>query len=412
MCSFDSCVQGTVAIVDAFHTTQSEPQVFLFPRCTNEGTKKNSLSLFWAARQLVSIARQNRVAAAPVEGSEDGSMAAFLGFRSKSGSFGTHSFSSNVLPRRSSMRGSAAGKRMRRKKKRVRFMGVASPYTASFISLLVHVFRSGSPAASSWEFVVACGSVADLIFIPLSILGQMFHHHQPSWRTSFNEDIAAQLSHKFLVFKNIEVWMDALFVADLFYKLSRAMVRDLGAFLPVCKLHETCCKILCILVCVHCAIVYAGYNDSPVDRLVNAAPTEAPVQQVGHKKETQTLAVDIESKDESPGRLRIGKAVRWQLLVECPLRILLMAMEWVVLLTQALNVRVHIAVKIVSALARTYRLGDLWGYFTTCQEDVATDVRWVAFFKFAFIIFITVCSIPLSPAMNVSSCIPCRLCSM
>lgn len=35
------------------------------------------------------------------------------------------------------------------------------------------------------------------------------------------------------------------------------------------------------------------------------------------------------------------------------------------------------------------RLPDLWAYFCGRQEDVATDVRWVAFFKFAFIIVTT-----------------------
>lgn len=254
-------------------------------------------------------------------------------------------------------------KRRLRKKKRVRFQGVASPYTASFMSLLVHVFRSGSPVASCWEFTVACGTIADLILIPLSMLGQMFKHHEEAWHARFNGDIAAHLSRKFLVFRSAEVWMDALFLAHLFFTLARACVRDLG------------------------------YEDSPVDRLVNAAPTDVAVHKKSAQDNMPTLALDIEGKEaESLGRFRIGKAFRWQL-VQCCMRVLLMSLEWIVLIAKACKHRVHIVFTMISALVRMYRLGDLWGYFTDCQEDVAQDVRWVAFFKFAFIIFATVRSL-------------------
>lgn len=167
--------------------------------------------------------------------------------------------------------------------------------------------------------------VADLMFIPLNMLGQMFHHHAPLWSARFSPEVAAELSHKFLVFKDVEVWLDALFIADLLYKLARAMVRDLG------------------------------HDASPVERLVNAAPTEAPRQQDGKTKGKQILAIDKTCREESLGQIFIGKAVRWHLFVEGPTRLLLMSAEWIVLIMKALNVPVSIMMTMLSALLRLYR---------------------------------------------------------
>jgi hypothetical protein len=72
-----------------------------------------------------------------------------------------------------------------------------------------------------------------------------------------------------------------------------------------------------------------------------------------------------------------------QLLVDGPLRLLLMSFEWFTLAAESQNMQVGMAVKIFVSLCRFYRVADLWGYFTACQQDVATDVRWVAFFKCA-----------------------------
>lgn len=277
----------------------------------------------------------------------------------RTSSLGSRASCRSNMSRKSSMRVPVSGNRMLRKKKRVRFQGIHSPYTASLVSFLVLTFRSGSLMTSYWEFTIACGAVIDLIFIPLSMLGQMFHHHEPEWRANYDEDIAAHLSSKFLVFKDFEVWMDVLFVVDLFYRLARALVRDLG------------------------------YDDSPVDRLVNAVPTDTPEHEVS-KHIASNLALDSGNKEGALHvSLRVGKAVRWQL-VQCCMRLVLMSLEWIVLLTKASKRPVSIDVTMLSALARLYRLSDLWSYFTASQEDIAQDVRWVAFFKFAFIIFTTV----------------------
>jgi hypothetical protein len=121
-----------------------------------------------------------------------------------------------------------------------------------------------------------------MLFMPLSVVGQIFEHHETYWHAEFSERIAVQLSTKFYFFTTLEVWMDTVFCIDLFYKLARAMVRDLG------------------------------HDDSPVDRLVSAASTAAPVQQQGHSREKQSLVIDKEGRDHPCDQgLKFGKAVRW-----------------------------------------------------------------------------------------------------
>lgn len=209
------------------------------------------------------------------------------------------------------------------------------------------------------------------MFLPLNLLGQLFHHHEVDWRASFNSEVADHLSNKFLLFKHTELWIDVLFVSDLFYRLGRAFMKDLG------------------------------YDDSPVERLVNAAPTQPPedlnikVKPKEEKDQERALAVDMEGNRSTFGRYRIGKFVRWQLAVAFPVRLLLMSLEWIVLLSKTLKLPVSIGWIAMAGLARLYRLCDLWAYFTAQQEDIATDVRWVAFFKFAFIIVTTVRCISL-----------------
>lgn len=76
-------------------------------------------------------------------------------------------------------------------------------------------------------------------------------------------------------------------------------------------------------------------------------------------------------------------------MVEVPVRVLLLSAEWFLFLNESR--RVHaLEWELVAAFVRLYRLYDLWQYFSSREKDVATDIRWVAAFKFAFIIFTTV----------------------
>jgi hypothetical protein len=119
---------------------------------TVSATKRRGF--FWAAINLLNLVKTNRVEPRPVQvdSQPTSRLASFSGFSRSS-------FSSSAFPRKSSVRRSTMGRKPRRKK-RVRFMGVASPYTTSFLPLLVHVFRSGSPVVSRWEFLVACVTCA------------------------------------------------------------------------------------------------------------------------------------------------------------------------------------------------------------------------------------------------------------
>lgn len=162
------------------------------------------------------------------------------------------------------------------------------------------------------------------MLLPLAVISQILQHHEPSWRISLGEEVSTHLAGKFRIFKNMEVWMDVLFISDLFFRVARAMVVDLG------------------------------HDDSPVERLVNAAPTEVPVQPYSNQ-DGQILAVYFEGKDDSYGHIHVGEALRWQLFVECPLRLLLTACHWVVLCAKAFRLTVSISLTIVSELARLYR---------------------------------------------------------
>jgi hypothetical protein len=77
---------------------------------------------------------------------------------------------------------------------------------------------------------------------------------------------------------------------------------------------------------------------------------------------------------------------------DCPLRLLCMLPAWIAHFSH-----VHVVIETLTHCFGIYRLFDLMSYFASCQKDVATDVRWVAFFKFAFIIFSTV-----RPGLHVS----------
>jgi hypothetical protein len=96
--------------------------------------------------------------------------------------------------------------------------------------------------------------------------------------------------------------MDLVFLLDMVYKTFQAVVHDLG------------------------------FKDSTVDRLVNSAPT---ITATGSQANSETKE-DVRLSGMGDKRLRnaipFGQAVRWHLLVECPVRIALMSLEWIVLL--------------------------------------------------------------------------------
>lgn len=101
---------------------------------------------------------------------------------------------------------------------------------------------------------------------------------------------------------------------------------------------------------------------------------------------------NFSGKQPKKVHLRFGPAVRQKLMLETPVRLLLMSAEWWIFFHTYNSVTSALEWEICVAILRLYRLYDLWQYFSSREADVATDIRWAAAFKFTFIIFTTVCA--------------------
>ena len=143
------------------------------------------------------------------------------------------------MRRKSSLR-TLSGKRSR-KKKSVRFHGIrpsSTNWSTFLVSIMVATFRPSSNFAMAWEVFTALSTAADLILLPLGVLGRMFKELTPEWHINFEPALARRLSQKHKVWSTVEMAVDGVFVLDLIYRVCRAFVYDLG------------------------------FHDSPVDRLV------------------------------------------------------------------------------------------------------------------------------------------------
>ena len=115
-----------------------------------------------------------------------------------------------------------------------------------------------------------------------------------------------------------------------------------------------------------------------VDKLVDAMP-----QVTGDDRQHESRLVLARRAVGEAGRL-IGPTAGVYLLAVVPRKLALMAPLWVADFTRS-----SIWFRAAASLLRLYRLLDLMKFLADRQEDMASPIRWVAFFKFSFIIFAT-----------------------
>lgn len=251
---------------------------------------------------------------------------------------------------KSSMRPAASSRWRMLPRKHVRFKGMMSPWMVMVISFLAQFFCSGGIASVWWDRVMAVVNAADFLMLPLSALARELIAGKEAWLHHYDRQAIDFAAKKHIFWSRTEIWLDAVYILDMFIRLVRACVLDLG------------------------------FVESTADRLVDCAPKLA-----GDPASLSKVGPTVK-EDAADLSIQIGPALRTQLFFSIPLRILLMLPMWVVhSMHHVSNVTITCA-----ALARVYRLADLMAFFSVRQEDIATDVRWIAFCKFSFIIYSTV----------------------
>eukprot|EP00892_Ulva_mutabilis_P004253 jgi/Ulvmu1/219/UM001_0223.1 len=254
-----------------------------------------------------------------------------------------------IVQKKSSMRSPLASRWRMLPRKHVRFKGMMTPLMVTIVSIMGGVFSSGSRASAWWDRVMAVVNAADFLMLPLSTLGREFTLNKEAWLKQYDKQVTEFVSNKHILWSRTEIWLDGVFVLDLVIRLARAFVLDLG------------------------------FAESTADRLVDSAPRP-------ESSPTDRSRAGPVVKENAMGlTFRMGPALRKQLFVSIPVRLLLMLPMWIIHnMHHVSNLMVTCA-----ALARCYRLLDLMAFFSARQEDIATDVRWVAFCKFSFIIYAT-----------------------
>lgn len=251
-------------------------------------------------------------------------------------------------PRRSSLK-STSTRLWRLKKRHVRFKGLPSTRAVRVLAMLVKFVRAGSRFAMYWEFLLACANAIGSLLLPMALLAREYVHSKGAWLMLYDEKSVQHAVSKHSLWASAELWLDIVFVADLLFRAAQAAVRDIG-------LEQSSMDSL-----VHMS---AHLRDG----LVADSSTASAVTHMLHEK-----------------GWTIGKALRRQVFVSIPLRIMFMIPMW---LDRYMNLGNTFVM--IGTLARTYRIVDLMKYFSERQEDLGADVRWIAFFKFSYIIFSTV----------------------
>eukprot|EP00892_Ulva_mutabilis_P004198 jgi/Ulvmu1/214/UM001_0218.1 len=243
---------------------------------------------------------------------------------------------------------STCAERRLKKKPRVRFKGLPSAHTVLAMSLLVKYAGPGSLCASYWAFVIACFNAIDSLLLPLALVAREFVHNERQWLARYDRASVKHAVAKHTLWANAELFLDIVFLLDFLFRAAQAAVRDMG------------------------------FAESSMDSIVDAQTT------MHGRPVTDTANSHVISQTIYEKGWTFGKALQQQLRVSIPLRLMLMIPVWLDRYIDLGNTFVMMAM-----LARTYRIIDLMKYFSVCQEDVATDVRLIAFFKFSYIIFST-----------------------
>lgn len=231
-------------------------------------------------------------------------------------------------------------------RKRVRFKDTDRTLAVSMAAFLLRYFRPNSPFIRRWRWVLAFTATVAFFMLPLVITEYRTDIARHVVSTALDEQgvqHGAAKPHS-AAFVAIELTLDVFFLLDLLVGAAHAAVLDLG------------------------------FEDSAVEKLVDAMPRDT----------------DAEVATEQPAALArraLSKgAVAWRhlrvhALYVAPRKLLLMVPLWV-----AVAMRWPVWARAVASLLRIYRLYDLLRYLSHRQADVASPVRWVALFKFCFIV--------------------------
>jgi hypothetical protein len=236
-------------------------------------------------------------------------------------------------------------------KKRVRFQDESRTRAVAFTAWLIHFLQPGSRTISNWKWIVALTTTVDFFLLPLGVTARRIIQAKNSHYDG-GHNVGIHLPHTSM-FQSAALCLDIIFILDLLVMAGRAWVWDLG------------------------------FQDSTVEKLVDAAVKARPGSEVENATKIEDPKVVALHALNAAGPI-IGPQAHRQLVYVVPRKFLLMAPSWLVVWFDVPGWPQPCA-----SLLRIYRLFDLMGYLSERQEDMSSPVLWVAFFKFAFIIFAT-----------------------
>jgi hypothetical protein len=230
-------------------------------------------------------------------------------------------------------------------KRHVHFQDGGNKTKIAFTAFLICFFQPGSRIIANWKWIVALTATVDFFMLPLSVTVQRVWVAKGSLEV--NPHIGSHKNNNGF-FKYAALCLDVIFILDLLVMAARAVVWDLG------------------------------FQNSTVEKLVDVA-----VEAISEAEEAQTATPKaLGVRALASAAQFIGPQAHRHFFYICPRKLLLMAPLWLVYLLDLSGWALPVA-----TLLRIYRLFDLMGYLSECQEDLASPIRWVAFFKFFFIIF-------------------------
>jgi hypothetical protein len=122
--------------------------------------------------------------------------------------------------RRSSVRSGVAN-RMRRKK-RVRFAGIASPAKLAFAAFLAKHFRPGCSTASRWLGLVALAAALDCFTIPMHFTLSSLERQTSCVHCT--GELGKDFTDEKAISVFLEISIDLVFLLDLVFRIAQAMV--------------------------------------------------------------------------------------------------------------------------------------------------------------------------------------------
>lgn len=260
-------------------------------------------------------------------------------------------FHTVVAEARASSLQHAGARRPRKHNKRVRFEGIASPAKLWWALVLAGHFRPGCRTASRWEAFVGLAAAANCFITPLHLVVGSLERIKAGLGGGGAQRGLESLEKTQLVIFLVEIMVEAAFVLDIAFRVAQAMVMDLGL------------------------------QESAVDKLLDISEAQ---QGSGQAEQGPGDAAALASRAVMQDVPMIGHHTRRALMLSCPVRVALSLPSWMA--RYLLNSELW---EVIGDSCRVYRLVDLMKYFGKRQEDIAIDIRWLAFFKFCFIIFAT-----------------------